>query len=167
MIVVATPARVAVLPAGLATKIRMGMPDGFGFVTPLAIPAETGLINLVGIADPRTPWPKQMRQTTHPTVLLIGDDPGTPDGQGGPTAWRCAAKIGGWAQAAIVHGAGGEAAHYRFAVGAALRFGRVVLIETTSRHAEAWAAWIDCPRTLAILPRTGPHPLPAPRGTVH
>ena len=84
MILVATPARVAVLPPDLAARIRMGLPVDYGFVAPLVIPAETGLIDLVGIADPRTPWPKQMRATTRPTVLLIGDDPGTPDGQRWP-----------------------------------------------------------------------------------
>ena len=167
MIIVATPARVAVLPSALSARLRAGLPAGYGFVAPLVIPAENGAIDLVGITDFRTPWPKQMRETSHPTVLLIGDDPGGPNGAGGPDAWRCACKIGGWAQAVFVHGAGGEDEHYRAAVAAALKVSRVAFIETTSRHAAGWAERIGCPRTLLILPRTGPHPVPGSAEAVH
>ena len=100
-----------------------------------------------------------MRHTTRPTVLLVGDDPGGPNGLGGPDAWRCSSKVGIWAQAAVVHGAGGDPQHYRFAVAAALTFGRVVFIESTACHALAWADRIGCPRTLTILPRDGLHPV--------
>ncbi len=123
------------MPASVAARIRAGMPAGYQFMDPLSIPAETDVIDLVAIADPRTPWPRQMRDITSPTVLLIGDDPGSPNGLGGPDAWRCSHKIGQWAQAAIVHGSGGDAQHYRFAVTAALTFRRVVFIESTARHA--------------------------------
>jgi hypothetical protein len=159
MIIVATPSRVAVLPSDFAAERRAALPSTFLFVSPLARPAEQNLIDLVCIADPKTPWPKQMRHTAGPTVALIGDDPGTPNGMGGPDAWRCARKLGAWAQAAIIHGAGGEAAHYQAAVDAALLVQRVLFIETTSAHAKAWAERIGCPRTLLILPRSGPHPV--------
>ncbi len=166
MIILATPACVAVLPASVAAERRAALPASSLFVTPLAAAAEQDLINLVGIAEPRTPWPRQMRHTIAPTLCLIGDDPTGLDGLGGPDAWRCACKLGAWAQAVIVHGAGGEASHYEMAVQATFLMRRVVLIETTSLHAPAWAARIDCPRTLMILPNGGPHPLQH-RGTVH
>jgi hypothetical protein len=159
MIIVATPDRVAVLPAAVAAERRAMLPSFFLFVAPLALPAERDVIDLVAIADPKTPWPRQMRHTAAPTVCLIGDDPGTPGGMGGPDAWRCARKLGAWARAVIVHGAGGEAAHYQAAVDAALLVNRVVFIETTSAHAKAWAERIGCPRTLLILPESGPHPV--------
>ena len=166
MIILATPSEVRVMPPDLAARIRAGMPPDARFMDPLSIPAETNVIDLVAIADPRTPWPRQMRHTTSPTVLLIGDDPGSPSGQGGPDAWRCSSKIGGWAQAVVVHGSGGDAQHYRLAVGAALMLKRVAFIESTSLHALAWAERIGCPRTLTVLPRDGLHPVES-RETVH
>ena len=166
MIIIATPARVAVLPAAVAAERRAALPASSLFVTPLAAAAEQDLIDLVGIAEPRTPWPRQMRHTVAPTLCLIGDDPAGLDGLGGPDAWRCACKLGAWAQAVIVHGAGGEAAHYQAAVQATLYMRRVVFVETTSVHAAAWVERIGCPRTLVFLPNDGPHPVQH-RGTVH
>jgi hypothetical protein len=117
------------------------------------------MIDVVAIADPSTPWPRQLKHSRRPTVVLLGDDPGTPDGMGGPDAWRCTVKLARWVRAVLVHGAGGAPEHYAEAVRACRKVGRVALIETTSRHAHAWVNRIGCPRTLLILPKTGPHPL--------
>ena len=166
MIILACPGQVVVLPSAIATARRAQLPPSCQFVSPLAEPAERDVIDLVAIVDPRTPWPKQMRHTEHPTVCLIGDDPGGPDGLGGPDAWRCACKLQGWAEAAIVHACGGEARHYVAGFQATLLMRRVVFIETTSLHAAAWVERIGCPRTLVFLPNDGPHPV-LHRGTVH
>jgi hypothetical protein len=141
--------------------IRARYSPSHAFIAPLAVPAEQDLIDLVGIADPATPWPTRIKHATRPTVILIGDDPGAPDGMGGPDAWRCTRSLGRWARGVLVHGTGGQAAHYAGAVRAARQLGRVALIETTSVHAQAWAERLNCRRTLLLLPRSGSHPLGA------
>ena len=159
MIIGASSAGCAVIPASVSMAIRASMANSHGFMGPLAVPAEADLIDLVGIADPETPFPRQLKHSRRPTVVLLGDDPGLPDGMGGPDAWRCTEKLRRWVRAVLVHGAGGEAEHYAECVRAARKVGRVALIETTSRHAQAWARRLACPRTLLILPSMGPHPL--------
>jgi hypothetical protein len=129
------------------------------FSAPLAAPAEANIIDLLAIADPATAWPRWMKHARKATAVLIGDDPGGPDGQGGPDAWQCLDKLSRWARAVIVHAAGGEPEHYAEAVRATLKVGRVAMIETTSTHAQAWSARMNCPRTLLILPRGGAHPV--------
>ena len=159
MIIAASTAGCGIIPASVAMAIRARYASTHGFMGPLAVPAEQDLIDLVGIAEPEAPWPRQLKHSRRPTVVLVGDDPGVPNGMGGPDAWRCTAKLSRWARAVLVHGAGGEAEHYAAAVLACRKVGRVALIETTSRYAKAWADRIGCPRTLLILPTTGPHPL--------
>ncbi len=159
MIILAAPGGCSVLPARLSRKIRDNLPPYFGFMGPLAAPAEGDVIDVLAIADPATPWPRHMKKSRTPTVALLGDDPGCEGGYGGPDAWACANKLGRWARAVLVHGAGGEAQHYAEATRAALKVGRVALIETTSANARAWALRLNCPRTLMILPRDGLHPI--------
>jgi hypothetical protein len=160
MIYLASQAGCTALPASLARTIRGNLPASHQFVRTLAAPAECDVIDMVGFADPRTPWPRAMKHTRRPTVVLLGDDPGAPAGLGGPEAWRCAASLSRWARAVLVHAAGGEPEHYAEATRAALCVGRVAMIETTAIHARAWAHRMNCRRTLLILPRDGLHPLP-------
>jgi hypothetical protein len=136
------------------------IPANHDFLRPLANAGHHDLIDLVMVHDTRTPWPKQMRNTTHPTVFMVCDDPGNPDGLGGPDAWRCSGKIKSWAQCAIIHAAGGRPEHYAEVVLAALMVRRLVLVETTSKYALAWKERISCPTTVTIIPRTGTHPIP-------
>ena len=37
--------------------------------------------------------------------------------------------------------------------------GRLLLIETGTRKARAWAEFMDCQHTLILLPKTGEHPV--------
>jgi hypothetical protein len=160
MIIAAAPSGCGIVPASVAREIRNSLASTHGFINPLAVPAEADIIDLVAIADPSTPWPKRIKLLRRPTVLMLGDDPGSPDGMGGPDAWRCLPQLKRWVRGVIVHGAGGQPEHYAEAVRAARRLGRVAMIESTSKHAVAWARSIGCPRTLLILPRGGLHPLP-------
>ena len=98
-------------------------------------------------------------RASRPAIVIIGDDPGNADGFGGPDHWRCTARLRRWTRAAFVHAAGAEPEHYSAAVMAARRVGRLTLIESTSKHALAWAERLACPRTTLLLPRTGQHPI--------
>ncbi len=160
MIYLASQAGCTALPASVARMIRGNLPQSHQFIRTLAAPAEGDVIDLVGIADPAAPWPRAMKRTRRPTVVLLGDDPGAPGGMGGPEAWQCAAKLSRWARAVLVHAAGGQPEHYAEATRAALCVGRVAMIESTMTHARAWAERMNCSRTLLILAREGLHPLP-------
>jgi hypothetical protein len=143
-----------------AAQAVAALPPGFGFIRPLADCAMHDTIDLFGFAEPAARWPgRKLRLASRSTVVLVGDDPGNAEGRGGPAAWGCAGAIGRWCHAAIIHAAGGQPAHYLEAVRGAMLFGRLALIETTSRHAEAWAQCIGCPTTLVILPTDGQHPI--------
>ena len=121
--------------------------------------AAVGRIALICIATPGTPWPAEtIARLTRPAVVVLGGDPGFGEPTFGPGRWRCAVKLKGWAAAAIVHGAGGEAEHYRDALVMAEMVGRLVLVETTSSLVAAWGVF------LAPLPRIGYRP---PNGGVH
>lgn len=155
-----------VLPSGLRPiphgSLRGGLPSGFAFALPLWQVADTGLIDAVVLSPPCAPWPaRHLRLSDRPTVVVIGDDPGgTLRGSGGAPAFRCARCIAHWTRWTMIHAAGGEALHYRIAVEAAQRFGRMVVIETTSANAAGWRA-VLAPRTplLMVLPRSGVHPI--------
>jgi hypothetical protein len=97
-----------------------------------------------------------MRRSSLPMVGWIGDDDGASTG---PDGWRPALAVARWARSAMVHAAGGEARHYAAAVGATIITGRLLLIETSSAHARAWAKLMEGKHTLAILPRDGVHPV--------
>jgi hypothetical protein len=160
MIRLALPHACVDLPASQSRAIRAALPTDHSFINPLAAPAEGDIIDLLALALPNARWPSEMKHTRKPTVAIGGDDPGGPEGMGGPDAFRCTRQLSRWARSVIVHAAGGEPEHYAMAVQAVLKVGRVALIETTSMHAKAWAKRMNCPRTLLILPKDGPHPLP-------
>ncbi|MGI4939844.1 MAG: hypothetical protein ACRYHQ_04640 [Janthinobacterium lividum] len=64
-----------------------------------------------------------------------------------------------WAAAAVIHGAAGEADHYRDAVVMAEMFGRLAFIETTSSLARSWAAFLAPVPWTGYLPIEGAHPV--------
>ena len=90
-----------------------------------------------------------------------GEKPDAP-----PDEWRCAKRIRWWCKAAVIHGAAGEAAHYRNAAIVTEMAKRFVFVEARSEHAAAWAAIIRCPTSLVILPRKGAHPIAPPTKTI-
>ena len=97
-----------------------------------------------------------MRRIDRPLLVWVGDDD---ESSSGPDGWRCAHQLTRWARGAVVHAAGGEANHYRVAVDGTLIERRFLLVETSSRHAEAWLALLAGKPALVILPRSGPHPV--------
>jgi hypothetical protein len=161
VIYVAMPCGCGTIPASMSRSIRNGFAPSMQFMNPLAALAEGDVIDLLGIAIPAAAFPKHLKHSRRPMVTLVGDDPGTPEGMGGPDAWACAHRLSKWARAVIIHGAGGEREHYAAACQAALKVGRVAMIETTSMHAKAWAERLRCPHTLLILPKGGSHPVMA------
>jgi hypothetical protein len=109
------------------------------------------------------------RQSGRPTCVMIGGDPGYGQPDHPPSAWACAKRLKYWCQngGAIVHGAAGNADHYREGAAATVLLRRVAFIECTSAQAPAWNTFLGCPRTLVIVPERGPHPVPDPVGSVH
>ncbi len=119
-----------------------------------------------GIAKRESPFPSsKMAEFTGPSIVLIGDDD---DAATGPLKWRSATQAGRWANAVMVHGAGAEEHHYHAAIAAAELVGRVLVIETSSRHVDDWAAFLRHPRTLLVKVSNGlQHPKPRNRSDLH
>ena len=125
---------------------------------PLFAAAAAGRIAVVQFAYPANIWPKAaMERLPRPAVALVGDD--ADHDATGPDGWAVSSGLRRWARAAVIHGAGGEHQHYRWAVAAALQFDRVAFVETTSARVVAWRAFLNCPRTFMIIPKSGPHPV--------
>lgn len=134
---------------------------------PLFRAGADGLLALVVIHNQYAAWPTALieRNAGRPTCVLIGGDPGAEHPDPPSDAWACARRLKYWQpRAALIHGAAGEADHYRQAAAATVAATRVAFIETTSRRAQEWADFLRCPRTLILLPSDGVHPVPAPRG---
>jgi hypothetical protein len=146
------------IPAAVPTAYASSLPPAMRFFTPLLSPAGCDAIDVVAMCATTAALPRQIKHSRRPTVVLVGDDPGTMDGIGGPDAWRCTSKLARWVHGVLIHAAGGEPEHYAEAVRMARAMGRVAFIETTSLHAPAWTARLGCKRTLLILPRDGAHP---------
>lgn len=101
-----------------------------------------------------------------PAVVVIQDDD---HANTGPAGFPAARKALRWARGLVIHASAGEPWHYEAAAALAEELRAVVLVETGTAHAEAWA---DLARRAAIprrhigftlLPRSGPHPiLPGP-----
>ena len=148
------------MPGDMVAKFMATRPPQDSFLSALIGPGVADVIDVYFVGGPTAPWPKAVECPRRPTVVVIGDDPGTPNGFGGPDAWRCVNRLRRWVRATMVHGAGGEREHYAEAVRAALKVGRVAIIECTSGHAKAWRERINCDRTLLLIPRDGlVHPL--------
>jgi len=133
---------------------------------PLFRAAADGVLALVRVEDVSTPWPEWLieRNQHRPICFMVGADPGFGHPDPAPAAWACALRLRDWCHAAIVHGAVGNAAHYRDAAASTLILRQLAFIETTSARAADWYAFLRCPRTLVIVPTTGVHPLPIERG---
>ena len=133
--------------------------------TPIFEATRDGLIGLVYVGSRTAAIPfGRIRKATRPMLVLVSDDDDTPTG---PGAWRCAEQVTRWARGAIVHGAGMKRWHYDEAVAGALACGRLLMVETASRHVAAWRALLPHCRTMLIVPRGGEHPSAPKRGTVH
>ena len=137
---------------------------------PLFRAAADGLIALLCVEDATATWPAKLIERElkrcRPTCFLIGGDPGVGHPDPAPAEWSCARRLKYWCNSAIVHGAGGEADHYRAAVLTTIACQRLALIETTSARASEWAGFLGCPRTLLITPPGGVHPVAGQRETV-
>jgi hypothetical protein len=136
---------------------------------PLFAAAAARRIALLTITAPSAKWPAAtLASLTRPTIILLGDDPDIGAGSAaGPMGWKIAERLRRWTRGAIVHGAGGEPDHYREAVRGAEQLGRFVFVETSGDRAREWARFINCPRTLVILPTDGAHPVLPPMGARH
>lgn len=128
---------------------------------PLFQAAASGTICLVQIENRSTKWPRTYlhRYENRPTCVVISDDRGYGFPSYPPEQWASAKRIKYWCAAAMVHGSGGELAHYKQAALSTLAAKRFALIETTSEHAMAWAKFLAPTRTLVILPDSGVHPV--------
>jgi hypothetical protein len=146
---------------------RLGLPQ-----LPIFRAAADGLLALLRIEAPDTPWPARMieRQSDRPTCIMLAADPGCdhPD-PGGPADWACAKRLKYWCQTggAIIHGAAGDPDHYRAAAATTVLLRRMAFIECASARAREWTDFLGCPRSLTIVPEHGAHPVPEPRGAVH
>lgn len=152
------------LPAGMRlcseaeAAALVALPNA-AHLAPAIDAALEGRIELAILPHPAAPWPSRfLRETARPTLVLVCDDPGSPEGNGGPGAWRCADRIGRWCAASIIHGAAGKAWHYAEAARATLRFQKLVVVETTGLHVLPWQHRIACETTLLIVPKDGTHP---------
>jgi hypothetical protein len=122
-------------------------------------------VSVTSILNHRTAWTPRSLLGKFPTIVIIGDDAGASHD---PNEWRCSMATIAWARAAIVHGTGAQAWHYKQAIAVAEAYGRCLFVETDSAHASAWVDAIR-PRGipgLMIVPPPGgvPHPLPAGEG---
>jgi hypothetical protein len=129
---------------------------------PLFRAAADGLLALVRIESTSAHWPTSLieRNQRRPICFMLGGDPGFGHPDPAPAEWACADGLRDWCHAAIIHGAAGEADHYRDAAASTMILRRLAFIETTSARAADWHAFLHCPRTLVIVPTTGVHPLP-------
>ena len=127
---------------------------------PLYAAAAAGQIALIVVEAPGALWPVEtIARLQRPTVVLLSGDPGWGQPAYGPGRWRCAKKLRSWAAGAIVHGAAGEAGHYREAVGLAVLFDRLAIVETTSTLVRAWDAFLAPIPRIGYLPTEGAHPV--------
>jgi hypothetical protein len=136
---------------------------------PLFRAAADGLLAVVRIEDPSTPWPARgvERYAHRPTCFMLGADPGLehPDPPP-PSEWVCARRLKYWAQhsAAVVHGAAGTPDDYRQAAHLTMVVGRTAFIETTSARIDEWASFLSARKMIIIRPPDGQqHPIAAPQ----
>jgi hypothetical protein len=97
--------------------------------------------------------------TGKPVLCIVGDDDHCATG---PAAFPIAKRLAYWARRIMVHGTGGQAAHYALAVEATLLVRQVVLIETDAGHLEEWTRFLGDGKLAPILEiraRDGRHPV--------
>jgi hypothetical protein len=132
-------------PIGVAARAAADARIALGLITRAASPFPGGLV-------------KSAERRRTPVLLIIGDDP--IDGVSlGPDGWLCARRLSGWARFALIHGAGGEASHYKTAVLEAELHRAAALIECSSETLPLWRDFLRAPHKLLIPPRAGVHPI--------
>ncbi len=159
--------RTAEKMAELAVKLHQA---GAGWHGPLLRAAMAGELRLL-MVPPGERIPLRLldpMRDPRPLVVLLSGDGIKPVG---PEGFPQAARLFRWARFLMLHGAGGEAAHYELAADAARATGRVVIAECIAAHLPDWLAFraAHVPRTpsLAIEARDGLHPIhTAPAGAV-
>lgn len=128
------------------------------FALPLYRAARDGLLNIIHPGRGAQVPSKMLERPGRPVLVLIGDDD---DQSTGPSAWACGLRVRRWAQAGMIHAAGGEAHHYENALAGALLTGRFLLVETSMVHHAAWKNFLDTKvPVLNVISRTGVHPAP-------
>lgn len=139
--------------------------DVIGRTTPYKLPLFEAVAagEIMFCEVPRgAPFPRQaLGKIDRPVVAVFGDDDGAATG---PAGFPAAPEFADWCGAAMIHAAGGEAAHYATAALATIMLGRYALVETSSRYVDAWCRAFGAGKgapVLAIRPRLGIHPLPA------
>ncbi|MBB3900104.1 hypothetical protein [Roseococcus suduntuyensis] len=77
-----------------------------------------------------------------PLVVLLGGDGITPDGSRdcGPEGWQQSRRLLRWSRWTLLHGTGGEEAHYDWAVEAARSYRRVLIAECGTATLPTWMA---------------------------
>ena len=131
------------------------------FRVPLARAVANGTIMLCSI-DRGAPYPRRDLEasTRRPIVTLIGDDDYETTG---PKAFPAAGRLARyWANAIMLHAAGGETHHYDLVVAQAALSRRVLVVETDSAHADEWRDFLGNGRRvplLCVLPTGGVHPV--------
>jgi hypothetical protein len=106
-----------------------------------------------------------------PLAVVLGGDPGIIGAGAGPDAYPQTKQLLQWARGIFLHGAGGEAWHYKAVVNATLDTRRLLLVETDSAQLHDWIAAKEriAPRTRGLIWRVEPgdvHPSCLPAGAV-
>lgn len=140
------------------TSARLNLPH-----TPLFYAAASGLITLAFFHHPEAEFPRKLlKPTKRPLIVLVGDDPPERFSHAiGPEPWMLRPGLSTWEpRFAVVHGTGAHQQQYREMVQAALIMHRLLVVETGSAEALAWASALGglCP-TSVWLPTTGTHPV--------
>jgi hypothetical protein len=117
---------------------------------------QAGRIALTVIAGHKQNWTPRSLKSSLPTIVLISDDDDAVETRN-PDEWRCAISAIAWARGAIVHGTAARGPEYAAAVTLAGSLGRLLLVETGSRHVQAWMTAIAPRRipALALIPKDG------------
>ena len=127
---------------------------------PLMQAAGVGRIVLTALVDRlQRPNLYALNKEKRPALILVGDDEGRTTG---PLGWIASTQLMQWARGALVHATGADQQSYMLAVTMAEQFGRMLLIETASNAAEAWAAKLQQAEvfTILLLPTgDGVHPV--------
>jgi hypothetical protein len=119
------------------------------------------------VMNPENVWPSKAEKIRGPLVMLIADDPSPSGFSIGPDGWKCRHAAKRWARATVIHGTGADLDHYRAISDAAATLFRILVIETDSKHVDAWADFFDR-KVLIFKPPPGEcHPCPVQRERLH
>ncbi len=144
----------------ISSIIALQVAGGEAFRAPLLRAAADGTL-AVATAIGGIPIPARVLKQRHPTAVLLADDH---PGAIGPNGWRQARKLARWAPLVVLHATGGQPEHYSMFAEAAVRHGRLLIVEIQSQHLPAWLDLVRLERkpgqVLCITPRPGEqHPI--------